>query len=76
MPFISIAILDKRLKKKGNITIAKMLVQWLQLSTKEATQEEFDKLCANFLNFLSQLEDKDELKKYSKNTGFYFIHFH
>lgn len=43
-----IAILDRRLIRRGNLHVAQVLVQWFNVHRSEATWEDYDKFTAQF----------------------------
>ncbi|XP_019244393.1 PREDICTED: uncharacterized protein LOC109224260 [Nicotiana attenuata] len=46
-----LAILDRRMVKKGNRAVTKVLVQWTNLSPEEVTREDYSFLKSQFPNF-------------------------
>ena len=53
-----VAILDRRLGKKGNKGVVYLLVQWSNKPKEEATYELYQTLQLNFLISIWKLEDK------------------
>ncbi|XP_070020883.1 uncharacterized protein LOC142181072 [Nicotiana tabacum] len=46
-----VAILDRRIVKKGNVAVAQVLVQWANLLSEEATWEDYNFIKSQIPNF-------------------------
>ena len=45
------AVLDRRLVKKGGKAVVQVKIQWMNMSAKEATWEDYDQMLQQFPNF-------------------------